>query len=108
MQSVADGPKSLIRAVTRRDIMAMLATREMTVSEVAARFEMTRPAIAKHLGILREGGLITTEIRGRERINRLTPETLKPVSDWLEFYSQFWDDKLEKLKAAVEKDEDDE
>lgn len=101
--------QAVFRAIadpTRREIMAMLATNEMTVNEVASRFEMTRPAVAKHLGVLRDGGLISVEARGRERVNRLAPDGLKTVADWLEFYSRFWDDKLDKLKAAVEGDDD--
>lgn len=90
---------------TRRQIMGLLALREMSVGDVAARFDMTRPAVAKHLGILREAKLISTHKCGRETLNQLNPDALKPVADWLEFYSQFWDDKLMQLKAAVENDD---
>lgn len=91
---------------TRREIIGLLAEQGMSVGEVAGHFDITRAGIAKHLTILREGGLITVTQKGRERINTLRPETLKAVADWLEFYSHFWDDKLEKLKTAVEDDND--
>ncbi len=91
---------------TRREIIAMLAGQDMSVGEVAGHFDITRAGVAKHLNILREGGLITVTQKGRERINALRPETLKSIADWLEFYSHFWDDKLEKLKTAVEGDND--
>lgn len=91
---------------TRRSIISMLAQREMSVGEITSVFSMSRPAIAKHLNVLREAELIRSERRGRETINLLQPDRLKAVSDWLEFYDQFWDDKLQKLKDAVEGDND--
>jgi len=77
----------------------------MTVNEIAEHFEMSRPGIAKHLGILQEGDLITVKPRGRERINSLQPQTLKVVADWAAYYSRFWDEKLSNLKHAVETDQ---
>ena len=91
---------------TRRSIIAMLARQELTVGDVAKAFSMTRPAVAKHLAVLREAKLIRTERRGRKTFNQLQPGELKVVSDWLEFYSQFWDDKLQNLKSAVEGNHD--
>ncbi|MEM9055594.1 MAG: metalloregulator ArsR/SmtB family transcription factor [Pseudomonadota bacterium] len=91
---------------TRRSIMAMLATGERSLNQIASSYDMSRPAVAKHLGILREGGLIEVEARGRERVHTLRPEALKTVSDWLSFYSRFWDEKLETLKQAVEADDE--
>ena len=91
---------------TRRSIMALLATREQSLNEIAANYDMTRPAVTKHLNILKQGGLISVRAQGRERIYRLQPEALKTVSEWLTFFSQFWDDKLADLKQAVEADDD--
>ena len=90
----------------RRDIMAMLASQELSIGAVAGHFEMTRPAVAKHLKILREAGLIRTHQQGRETFNYLDSTALKAVANWLEFYSQFWDEKLELLKTAIEEDDD--
>lgn len=87
---------------TRRAIIAMLSEGERPIADIAAKFEMTRPAVAKHLAILKEGGVIRVEKKGRERINRLDPSALKSAADWLNYFDKFWDDKLEKLKQAVE------
>ena len=65
---------------TRRAILSMLADGERPIADIAAAFEMTRPAIAKHLAILKEGELISVEAQGRERINRLNPAALKTAS----------------------------
>lgn len=91
---------------TRRSIMALLADQEQSLNQIAANFEMTRPAVTKHLKILEQGGLIRIRSSGRERLHRLQPETLKTVADWLSFFSQFWDEKLADLKQAVEADDD--
>lgn len=91
---------------TRRSIMAMLAGGEQTLGDIAANYEMTRPAVTKHLKVLEQGGLIRVRAQGRERLHTLQPNALKSVSDWLGFFSQFWDEKLEDLKQAVEADDE--
>jgi DNA-binding transcriptional ArsR family regulator len=89
---------------TRREILALLSEGAMTVGDVAERFDMTRPAVAKHLKVLSDGGLISVEARGRERFNRLNAAPLRQVADWVSRFDAFWDDKLSKLKAEVEKE----
>ena len=91
---------------TRRRILRDLARAPASIADVASRFEISRPAVVKHLTILREGGLIAVAPRGRERINVLKPQGLKSASDWLNFFDAFWDEKLAKLKHAVETDYD--
>ncbi len=89
---------------TRRDILAMLTRQEMTIAQVSDRFDMTRAAVKKHLTVLSDGGLITVEARGRERINRLNPAGLAPVFSWFDVFDRFWDDRLADLKSAIERD----
>ena len=88
---------------TRRAIISMLAERPLTIGEVVSRFDVTRPAIAKHLRILEEGDVIRVTPKGRERINALNPGALKRAADWLALFDRFWDDRLARLKAEVEK-----
>lgn len=87
---------------TRRDILCLLGQGEMTVGEVADHFEMSRPAVAKHLRVLGEGGLVVSERRGRKRINRLDPRPLNEVRRWLDFFDRFWDQRLANLKREIE------
>ncbi|WP_425408496.1 ArsR/SmtB family transcription factor [Hyphococcus sp.] len=87
---------------TRRAIIAMLAHGDRPIADIAAEFDVTRPAVAKHLAILREGGIISVEQRGRERINRLNPQALKTAADWLNAFESFWDERLAHLKKVVE------
>ena len=101
-------PQPVFRALadpTRREILRMLAAHPQSIGEIASAFDMSRPAIAKHLRILREGDLIDVQEKGRERINILKPEKLKTAADWLGFFDTFWDQRLAKLKEEVEKNE---
>ena len=104
---MTDATQSAFRALadpTRRDILALLRRQDMTIAQVSDRFDMTRAAVKKHLTVLSDGGLITVEARGRERINRLNPAGLAPVLSWFEIYDRFWDDRLADLKTAIESD----
>ncbi|WP_299146031.1 metalloregulator ArsR/SmtB family transcription factor [uncultured Tateyamaria sp.] len=104
---MTDQTQNAFRALadpTRRDILHMLTTQDMTIGQVAGRFDMTRAAVKKHLTVLTDGGLITVETRGRERINRLNPTGLAPVLSWFDIFDHFWDDRLSDLKSAIEKD----
>ena len=86
---------------TRRAILARLALGETSVSKLAEPFEMSLPAISKHLKVLERAGLIT---RGREaqwRPCRIEPSALKGVDEWLERYRRFWDESLERLDAYL-------
>ena len=100
-------PQSTFRALsdpTRRDILGILAKGDKTIGEVAQHFDITRPAIKKHLAILEDGDLIDVIPRGRERINHLKKDGFLPVIDWLSVFDAFWDDHLTALKSAIEKD----
>ena len=82
---------------TRRAILARLALGETSVTELAEPFDMSLPAVSKHLKVLERAGLIT---RGREaqwRPCRIEPTALKHVDDWLERYRRFWDASLDRL-----------
>lgn len=89
---------------TRRDILMMLAEREMSIGEVSERFEITRAAVKKHLVILREGDLISVHSRGREKVNRLEPEALRGAADWIGYFSGFWDGHIAALQEAVKQE----
>ena len=100
-------PQPVFRALadpTRRAILEMLAEAPRSIGAVADEFDVSRPAVAKHLKILEEGGLLLVEQKGRERINHLNPQALQSARDWLGFFDRFWDEKLMELKSAVEKE----
>ena len=83
---------------TRRAILARLARGETGVTELAKPFDMSLPAVSKHLKVLERAGLIA---RGREaqwRPCRIEPKALKGVDDWLEGYRRFWEERLDRLE----------
>jgi DNA-binding transcriptional ArsR family regulator len=83
---------------TRRAILARLALGETSVSELAEPFDMSLPAVSKHLKVLERARLIT---RGREaqwRPCRIEPEALKSVDEWLESYRRFWEERFDRLE----------
>lgn len=90
---------------TRRRIIDLLAEESMSVSEVADQFEISRPAVSKHLKILRECGLVDVTKEGRQHICRSNPAKLKEVVQWADRYRRFWNDRLDSLKAILLKED---
>ena len=87
---------------TRRAILDRLRAGPAPVNALAADFEQTRPAISKHLRVLREAGLVREQRIGRERIYELQPLPLQRVSGWIEGYRSFWFTSLSNLKRHLE------
>jgi DNA-binding transcriptional ArsR family regulator len=87
---------------TRREILGLLRGRAYSVNEIAGNFRTSRPAISKHLRLLRAVGLVETKREGTARICRLNAGPLRVVDTWLQDYEQFWRDSLRGLKTYVE------
>jgi DNA-binding transcriptional ArsR family regulator len=86
---------------TRRAILARLAAGEATVGELAAPFEISLPAISRHLKVLEEAGLISNRREGKHRRIALQSEALDPARDWLDFSRRFWSGSLDRLEARL-------
>jgi DNA-binding transcriptional ArsR family regulator len=100
-QDRLDATFSALADPTRRGILARLASGETSVSELAEPFEMSMPAISKHLKVLQRAGLIE---RGREaqwRPCRLSAGPLKDASDWLDRYRRFWEQSFDRLESYL-------
>jgi DNA-binding transcriptional ArsR family regulator len=87
---------------TRREILGLLRSRPCSVGEIAANFRTSRPAISKHLRMLRAAGLVATTQRGTARICALNAEPLRAVSNWISDYQAYWGKTLQSLKRYVE------
>lgn len=88
---------------TRRAILQRLAAGDMAgAGHIAAAFPISRPAVSKHLRILRQSALVQEERRGRQRMYRLNAQPLREVDHWLEQYRTFWLKNLARLKRHVE------
>jgi len=86
---------------TRRAILQRLATGEATVSELAAPFELSQPAISKHLKVLERAGLVTVGQDGQRRPRRLDPEPLDAANAWIERYREVWESNFRRLDALL-------
>lgn len=87
---------------TRRAILARLATGEASVTELAKPFDMSMPAISKHLKVLERAGLIAHGREAQWRPRRLEPTALKQVHDWVEHYRQFWEQSFDRLDVYLQ------
>jgi DNA-binding transcriptional ArsR family regulator len=87
---------------TRRALLSRLAEQDRTVAELAEPFEMSAPAISKHLRVLERAGLLEQKREGRMRRCRLIATPLAEAATWVETYRQFWEQSLDRLEAYLE------
>jgi DNA-binding transcriptional ArsR family regulator len=86
---------------TRRAILARLASGEASVTDLAAPFKMTMPAITKHLKVLERAGLISRTRQAQWRPCRIEAQSLKEISDWVENYRRFWEQSFDRLDSYL-------
>ena len=89
-------------APPRREILRLVRTGELSAGEIAAHFDVTRPAVSQHLNVLKEAGLLSERRNGTRRFYRARPQGLDELRTFLE---EFWDERLEALKNAAEQEE---
>src|SRR5690554_1730091 len=88
---------------TRRAILSLLVFQAMTPGAIAENFDSSRQTISKHIQILTECHLVRQEQKGREIYYHLNPQKMKEVSDWVDQYRKFWDNKLDSLEGYLAK-----
>jgi DNA-binding transcriptional ArsR family regulator len=89
---------------TRRAVLDLLRRGSQPAGQIASAFPVSRPAISKHLRLLRRAHLVREHREGRHRVYQLNPEPLRAVDSWIEQYRVFWTASLNNLKAFVEAD----
>src|SRR5882724_3795898 len=97
---------AIFRAIadpTRREILRLLRGGGQTVGQLASNFPMSRPAISKHVRLLRSAGLVMIQESAATRLCELNANPLRAVDDWLRDYDAFWHDSLRSLKRHVER-----
>src|SRR5215475_11956657 len=103
--SAARNPEVTFQALadpTRRAVLDLLRKGSQPAGEIARAFPISRPAISKHLRLLRRAHLVQEHREGRNRMYQLNPAPLKAVDNWLDHYRNFWSASLTNLKAFVE------
>src|SRR4051812_27721915 len=103
MKSYAIDPFYAIADINRRAILKLLSKKRLTINSLAENFDMSRPAVSKHVKILFGAGFITVEIIGRERYCRLKQEGFNELHDWMEYYDSFWNSRLDALGQFLSK-----
>jgi DNA-binding transcriptional ArsR family regulator len=86
---------------TRRQILAQLSQGEASIKELAEPFEMTLPAVSKHLGVLEDAGLLTRTKEGRVRHCRLVAEPMEEAFRWIADYGRFWEEQFDSLERYL-------
>lgn len=101
--SFEDSPEifGAIASPVRRQILDLLAQGESPAGAIAARFQISRPAISQHLQILLSAGVVAQSRKGRENLYRLVPDRLAPVRDWIRHYERFWGHHLDRLQQLL-------
>ncbi|MEP1032388.1 metalloregulator ArsR/SmtB family transcription factor [Ekhidna sp.] len=89
---------------TRREIIGLVSHHSRNVNELADNFEMSRPAVSKHVRILKECGLVTIEKKGRERYCHAQLDKLGEIALWVHQYRRFWNASLDTLEALLKED----
>jgi DNA-binding transcriptional ArsR family regulator len=99
-----DNTFSALSDPTRRAILSKLAEGDLPIMELAAPFDMSLPAVSKHIRVLEKAGLVIRRKQGRVHYCRLNAQPLRDAAKWLAFYQKFWDAKLDSLVRFLEED----
>src|SRR5688572_14591778 len=97
-----DASFAALSDVTRRGVLEQLGRADASITDLAARFDMTLTGMKKHVGVLEQAGLVTSEKVGRVRTCKLGPHRLQEETAWLERYRQLWDARFDELDKVVE------
>jgi DNA-binding transcriptional ArsR family regulator len=96
-------PFNAVAEPKRRQILEVLGTEELPVNEIVERLGWPQPMVSKHLGVLKEVGLVSERRAGRQRIYRVNAERLKPIYDWVAPFEQYWSERFGRLDQILEK-----
>jgi len=102
MPARLDASFSALSDATRRGVLEQLGRADASISELAEKFHMTLTGMKKHVGVLEQAGLVTTEKVGRVRTCKLGPRRLEQEAAWLERYQRLWDARFDELQRVVD------
>jgi len=88
---------------SRRQILKLLSKDSLTINSLAGNFDMSRPAVSKHVKILSDAGFISIQDIGRERYCMLKQDGFQELQEWIDYFDKFWVKKLKKLEAVLDK-----
>ncbi|MDB4921436.1 helix-turn-helix transcriptional regulator [Mucilaginibacter sp.] len=94
-------PFQAIADPSRRGILMLLTKNKLSINSLAGNFDISRPAVSKHVKVLYDAGLIQIKDQGRERYCELKPDGFDEVKEWLNFFDKFWKNKLQNLENLL-------
>ncbi len=95
-------PFNAVAEPKRREVLEALGRTELSVNELVRKLGWTQPMVSKHLGVLKQVGLVKERRVGRQRLYRVNPERLKPIFDWVSPFERFWSDKFDRLDEVLQ------
>jgi DNA-binding transcriptional ArsR family regulator len=95
-------PFNAVAEPKRRQVLEALGTEELPVNEIVERLAWPQPMVSKHLGVLKQVGLVSERRVGRQRMYRVNPERLKPIFDWVKPFERIWSERFDRLDEVLE------
>ena len=95
-------PFNAVAEPKRRKVLEALGMRELSVNDLVALLGWNQPSVSKHLGVLKQVGLVSERRVGRQRIYRVNAERLRPIFDWVTPFEQFWNERFDRLDKVLQ------
>jgi DNA-binding transcriptional ArsR family regulator len=95
-------PFNAVAELKRRQLLELLGGRELPVNEIVRLLGWTQPTVSKHLGVLKQVGLVSERREGRQRLYRANLEKLKPIHDWVTPFERYWSESFERLDDILQ------
>lgn len=95
-------PFNAVAEPKRRRVLEVLGTQELSVNELVERLGWNQPMVSKHLGVLKQVGLVSERRAGRQRLYRVNAERLKPIYDWVAPFERYWSESYDRLDEVLE------
>ena len=95
-------PFNAVAEPRRRQILEAIGNEELSVHEIVEKLGWNQPMVSKHLGVLKQVGLVSERHVGRQRLYRVNAEQLKPIFDWVSPYEQYWNERFDRLNKVLE------
>ena len=95
-------PFNAVAEPKRRQVLEVLGIQELSVNEIVERLGWNQPMVSKHLGVLKQVGLVSERRLGRQRLYRVNSERLKPIYDWVAPFERYWSESYDRLDEVLE------
>ncbi len=95
-------PFNAVGEPKRRQVLELLGARELSVNEIVKKLGWTQPMVSKHLGVLKQVGLVSERRVGRQRMYRVNAERLKPIYDWVTPFERYWSESFDRLDEVLQ------